>query len=103
MTWSPITYRIICAIFRTNIRNINISQWYPPTCSVVKEEFYGRQKSSLQQVCKGDIIIVMGDLITKVGHENTNLENVMGRHGMGIIIKRGPYTIKQIVKPWSDN
>jgi len=68
----------------TTIRNIVMIQCYAPTAAAEeaeKQEFYVQLNEILSKQ-KKDIIILGGDLNTKVGQENEGLEHIMGRHGL---------------------
>jgi hypothetical protein len=83
---SPAADRILVARFRSRARNVSIVHVYAPTntSSVdVKDEFYEQLSSTLNNVRKGDILIVMGDLNARVGSDNTGYESFMGKHGIG--------------------
>ncbi|KAH8339608.1 hypothetical protein KR067_003207 [Drosophila pandora] len=75
ISWNPVSDRII-----------TIVQCYAPTEDAsddIKDDFYNALISSLNKVIRGDIKILMGDFNAKVGPNNTGLESIMGRHGIG--------------------
>lgn len=64
---------------------MNIVQCYAPTEQAEREEkekFYNQLQNTVNQIKKREIVIVMGDINTKVSEDNTDLEQVMGRHGI---------------------
>jgi hypothetical protein len=86
MEWTPVSDRILVARFKSRARNVSIVHVYAPTntSSVdVKDEFYSLLSSALNNVRRGDILIVMGDLNARVGSDNTGYELFMGKHGVG--------------------
>ncbi|KPU74672.1 uncharacterized protein Dana_GF27403 [Drosophila ananassae] len=86
ISWNPVSDRIITARFRCNARHITIVQCYARTEDAsddIKDDFYNALISSLNKVIRGDIKILMGDFNAKVGPNNTGLESIMGRHGIG--------------------
>ncbi|XP_055643754.1 uncharacterized protein LOC129779967 [Toxorhynchites rutilus septentrionalis] len=92
MRWEPINERIIVARFRTRARNLTAIQCYAPTDAAdlqEKESFYSQLKSVVEKVSKGDIPICLGDFNAKIVSNNTDLERVMGRQGLGEISENG--------------
>lgn len=90
--WKPISDRILLARFKSKVRNISIVHVYAPTNTSpenVKDDFYELLSSTLDNVRKGDILIVMGDLNAKVGSDNTGYESFMGKNGIGTINGNG--------------
>ncbi|XP_043064700.1 craniofacial development protein 2-like [Drosophila ficusphila] len=86
ISWNPISDRIIMARFRCSARHITIVQCYAPTEDAsddIKDDFYNSLTSTLTRIQRGDIKILMGDFNAKIGPNNTGLEPVMGRHGVG--------------------
>ena len=84
--WHPVSARIIVARFKTTIRNTAMIQCYAPTAVAEEDkiqEFYVQLSEVLRKQKRRDIIILGGDLNTKVGQENEGLEHIMGRHSLG--------------------
>lgn len=44
---------------------------------------YEQFEQTTRQANQGHILIVQGDMNAKVDEDNTNLETVMGKHGVG--------------------
>jgi len=54
-----------------------------------KSEFYNQLQDTVSSCCRHDMIVVMGDLNVKVGNNNTNREEVMGKFGIGVMNDNG--------------
>ncbi|KAJ4426130.1 hypothetical protein ANN_26939 [Periplaneta americana] len=54
-----------------------------------KDVFYEQLSATMMNVKKSDIAIIMGDLNAKVGSNNSNVEHVMGKHGLGVMDDNG--------------
>ncbi|XP_055622191.1 craniofacial development protein 2-like [Toxorhynchites rutilus septentrionalis] len=92
MRWEPINERIIVARFRTRVRNLTAIQCYGPTDAAdlqEEESFYNQLNSVVEKVRKRDIQICLGDFNAKIDSNNTDLERVMGRHGLGEMSENG--------------
>lgn len=86
LNWAPISERIIIARFNTKFRKVSVVQCYAPTEESEmedKEKFYSLLDKTLSDIKRSDVTVLMGDFNAKVGQDNTNLENIMGRHGLG--------------------
>ena len=84
--WNPINERIITARLITQHAKVTVIQCYGPTensSDEVKEDFFSALQDTLSHIPKHDIVILMGDLNAKVGHDNRGWERVMGSHGIG--------------------
>ncbi|VDP62741.1 unnamed protein product [Schistosoma curassoni] len=85
--WESHGSRIIKASFKTKKEGIirNIIQCYAPTNDTnddIKDQFYERLQSIIEKCPRNDLTILMGDPKAKVGIDNTEYEDTMGRHGM---------------------
>ena len=54
-----------------------------------KEEFYNQLQDTVSSCNRNDMIVVKGDLNAKVGNNNTNREEIMGKFGIGIMNDNG--------------
>ena len=100
--WEAHGPRIIMASFGTKNRNkteprlktinMNIVQVYAPTNDATeenKDDFYDRLQTVMDKLPAKDVNIVMGDFNAKVGSDNSNYEDIMGKHGLGEINDNG--------------
>ena len=94
--YHPVNERIIRVRLSTQPVKTSIIQCYSPTNEAdeqAKEEFYDILQAELEKIPKHDLVIVMGDLNAKVGHNNQGLERVMGKHGCGIMNENGEHLV----------
>ena len=85
--WRAISDRIICVHLKSNHGYLTVIQCYSPInddYDEKKDEFYEALNGITTSIPKHDVLIVMGDMSTKVGEDNTGLEYVMGQQGKGI-------------------
>ena len=95
ISWLPHGPRIIEALFRTSNKKIDLRVIlaYAPTEDKeddVKNDFYDQLDSVFKDGHKEkNISMLIGDFNAKVGNNNENLEEVMGRHGLGNLNDNG--------------
>ena len=82
--WQTHRFRIVKASFETkkDCITMNIIQCYAPTNDYnkdVKDQFYDRLQSIVEKYPTKDSNILIGNLNARVGKDNTEYENVMGR------------------------
>ncbi|XP_037930963.1 craniofacial development protein 2-like [Teleopsis dalmanni] len=85
LQWQPINDRFIWCRFRSRARNVTIIQTYAPTELAEPDEklaYYNQLSSIIHNAHKRDILIVMSDLNVKIGADNTNIEHILGKHGL---------------------
>ena len=92
--WAAHGPRIIAASFQTKMRraSMNVIQYYAPTNDSedgVKDQFYHRLQSVIDNLPERDVTILMGDFNAKIGSDNIGYEEVMGQHGLGVINDNG--------------
>ena len=86
--WTAVSSRIITARFYSRFKNTTVIQAYAPTNESTddeKDDFYEQLQATFDTCNRHDIVIVMGDLNAKVGHDNKDMEGIMGKHGLGNI------------------
>ena len=84
----PISKRIITAQFYSKYKKLTVVQIYAPTNDAMneeKDEFYNQLQDIVSSCNRNDMFVVMGGLNAKVGNNNTNREEVMGKFGIGVI------------------
>ena len=95
ISWLPHGPRIMEAYFKTSNKRINLRLIlvYAPTEDKdddVKNNFYDQLDKVYRDGQKEkDITMLIGDLNAKVGDNNENMEEVMGRHGLGSMNDNG--------------
>jgi exonuclease III len=83
---TAVSERLITSRLNTRLRKLTIVQYYaPPNAATIDEAeaFYDLLEVTLRHVKLSDIVILLGDLNAKIGDDNLDLKNVMGRHGLG--------------------
>ena len=81
--YNTISDRIISTRFRSQPVNISVLQIYAPTTGAEEdeiEEFYDKLRETLDNIPKGDILVVMGDFNAKVGQQS--MPPMVGKHGL---------------------
>ncbi|CAH8868299.1 unnamed protein product [Trichobilharzia szidati] len=92
MQWEAISPRIMTARFNSKGRKMSVIQCYAPTNNAdleKKEEFYRQLQATMDNIPVRDIKILMGDMNTKLGSDNTGRELIMGREALGEMNENG--------------
>ena len=92
--WAAHGPRIIAASFKTKVRRVsmNVIQCYAPTNDSedgVKDQFYHRLQSVIDNLPERDVTILMGDFNAKIASDNIVYEEVVGQHGLGVMSDNG--------------
>ena len=90
--WEAISSRIITARFKSTARNVTVINAYAPTNLAgedIKDQFYEQLQAVINKVPKRDLSILLGDMNAKIGSDNSGLERVMGKHGLGVMNDNG--------------
>ena len=104
LAWKPLGPRMLEAFFKTAEKDteLRIILAYAPNNSVTqieKDIFFQELKVIFLQGHKeNNITLFLGDLDAVVGGDNTDLEHVMGKHGLGTINDNGAKLIKFCVE-----
>lgn len=81
---------IITVRFNSKFRNNYFVQCYVPTEVVLieeKQQFYEQLNRIVEELPRSDIKIIMGGMNAKIGLDDKNLKNIMGKHDLGEIKK----------------
>jgi hypothetical protein len=92
MQYAPVNGRIIGTRFQARHGKLTIIRCYAPTNESDDEEktdLYLALQSEIENVPNHNVTIVMGDLIAKVGNDNTGNERGMGKYDCGNINDNG--------------
>jgi len=92
MEWTAVSSRILHARFRTKIGKLLLIQCYAPTNEAddeTKSNFYQRLQAIIDQRKRKDVLILMGDFNAKIGADNTNRDQAMGKEGLGKMNENG--------------
>ena len=54
-----------------------------------KDEFYNQLQGTISSCKRHDTIVLMGDVNAKIGRNNANREEVMGKFGVGVMNYNG--------------
>ena len=85
MEWKPVNSSIIQARLKGRPTNLSNIQCYAPTNDSNDRDKEDEQlRSTLENVYRRDLLLVIGDLNAKVGSDNVNFERVMRREGCGV-------------------
>ena len=90
--WKPITERIITARFYSRFAKLTTIVCYAPTEDAEEDEkdhFYQQLQQIIRQVPRHDMLLLMGDLNTKIGSSNKSRERIMSVHGIGVMNNNG--------------
>ena len=97
LEWLPINNRIIKACFHSKFIKLTVIHVYVPTMDAEeddKDQFYDQLLSVPEKVNKHDLLLITGDMNSKVGSSNQDSERVMGKHGTGTINSNGERLIE---------
>ncbi|GFR96212.1 craniofacial development protein 2-like [Elysia marginata] len=85
LEWEPVNDRIIRVRLYSKYTETTIVQCYAPaevSLEENKDEFYLHLQGILTTVPMHDILMVLGDLNSKVGNNNNGFESNVGKHGL---------------------
>ena len=74
---------------------LTVIQVYAPTDDSnreVKAEFFSRLQETVDSVARGDVLIVLGDLNTRVGNATEVCREILGKHGKAVCNENGCFS-----------
>ena len=86
--YTAVSDRILAAHAKLGQKSLVFISAYAPTMNKsneTKDDFYHQLESYIEQLPKNNVLILAGDFNAKVGNDNSLYENVMGRHGKGML------------------
>ena len=92
LEWKPINERPLYARFKSRFIKLSVVTCYAPTEEAEQEEkdnFYDSLQSTLEDVPKHDVLVVLGDFNAGVGSDNIDRERIMGKHGINTMTDNG--------------
>ena len=92
MEWAPINERIIRARFYSRFAKTTVLQTYAPTnevCEEEKEDFYEQLQCEIEKTPKHDILLLMGDVNSKVGTANEQWKGTIATEGIVVMNENG--------------
>ena len=92
LAWEPVSERVITARLASKCQNMSIIQVYAPTNDATQEKkasFYHQLQTVYDLTRRRDVTVVIGDFNAKIGNNNTDLETVMGQHGLRSMNENG--------------
>ena len=90
LEWKPINERLLYTRF--NFRFIKLSVitcTYRGSRKRGKDNFYDSLQSTLEEIPKHDVLMVLGDFNARVGSDNTDKERITGKHGTNTMTNNG--------------
>jgi hypothetical protein len=96
MEWNQVNESLVIARFLSKFIKISVIQIYAPTNEATDDE-KSKQIEQIQSIIetipKHDILLMMGDMQAKIGKDNTEHEDVIGKHGLGEMNNNGEHLI----------
>ena len=91
-SFTPVNSRIITARFAASHGFCTVVQVYAPTNDsqeAQKNAFYEQLQSTLDNIPKQDVLVLMGDFNAKIGSDHRHWHGVLGKHGIGGVSDNG--------------
>ena len=97
MGYNPVNDRLISVRLRGQAKNVKLIQVYAPTSAATDEEietFYETLQQEINNKDRHDILIISGDLNSKVGaKQNVEEDGIVGNAGLGERTERDTYLL----------
>lgn len=97
MGYEPVSDRIISIKIKAQPMDINIVQVYAPTSTATDgaiEEFYSDLETTISKVPNRELLVILGDMNSKIGENANQLAKCAGRFGLGKRNERGERLIQ---------
>ena len=89
LEWKPINEQFLYARFNSRFIKLSVVTCYAPTEEAEKDNFYDNLQSTLEDIPKHEVLVVLVDFNARVGSKNTNRESIMGKHGTSTMTDNG--------------
>ena len=92
LEWKSINEQLLYARFNSRLIKLSVVTCCAPTEEAEKEEadnFYDSLQSTLEDIPKHDVLVVLGDFNARIGSDNIDRERIMGKHGTSTMTDNG--------------
>ena len=84
--YEPVSERIVRARIKGRTNNLTILSVYAPIRDATeqqKDQFYSDLQTVIDKIPRKDILLIGGDFNARIGRKLNNLEQAIGKHGLG--------------------